>query len=270
MGLLATAIGIWVLGLVTLVPYGTYYLFYEAQRDQYAFLIVGVLFWIFGYWGVVGPLLAALKVRRVFRAIERAKTKDDLLATIRNAETQDLVIDLIASENRMPRFLAAHVYRLLLRRFSSMAAPAVYRRPPESSVRRLLEAAGLPIADLPAQDLNDFFACGPQDDPKGVVGLEIRGREALLRSLAVDPGFRGRGCGKALVAEAERHARHNGVRRLYLLTTTAQTFFKGLGYAAVSRDDAPASIRGTAEFSGLCPASSAFMTKNLARDGGST
>jgi hypothetical protein len=37
-----------VIGLATLVPYGVYYLFFEASRDQYAF--TAVLFWIFGYW----------------------------------------------------------------------------------------------------------------------------------------------------------------------------------------------------------------------------
>lgn len=267
--MLAAAIGVWILGLVTLVPYGTYYLFYEAQRDQYAFLIVGVLFWIFGYWGVVGPLLAALKVRRVFRAIEQARTKGDLLATLRSAQARDVFIDLIAAENRIPRFLAAFVYRLLLRRFASLAGPAVFRRPPASALRRLLEAAGLPVADLAAQDLDNFFACGPQDAPTGVIGLEIHGADALLRSLAVAAGARRQGCGKALVAEAERHARSRGVRRLYLLTTAAEGFFKGLGYATIPRDDAPASIRGTAEFSGLCPASSALMMKDLSRDSGS-
>jgi hypothetical protein len=44
-----------VTGLLTIVPYGTYYLFFRAERDQQAMLIALVMFWIFGFWGVVAP-----------------------------------------------------------------------------------------------------------------------------------------------------------------------------------------------------------------------
>ena len=117
--MLVKAAAVWIVALLTIVPYGTYYLFFEAPRDQYAPVITLVLFWIFGFWGVVGPALAAIKVRRVFQTIERAGSKDDLLATLRSPDTRHVVVDLIASENHIPRFLAARVYKLLLNRFSS-------------------------------------------------------------------------------------------------------------------------------------------------------
>lgn len=109
---------VWIVGLVTLVPYGTYYLFVHAQHEQYALLITLVLFWIFGYWGVVGPILAALKVRLVMRAIEMAQSRDDLKKALQSRETEDVVVELIASENHIPRFLAVRVYRLLIDRLS--------------------------------------------------------------------------------------------------------------------------------------------------------
>ena len=118
--MLTRAAAVWVLGLLTAVPYGTYYLFFHAPRDQYAFLITFVLFWIFGYWGVVGPLVAAMKVRRVFRAIEQAMSRDDLVGVLRGEEAKEVAIDLIASEHHIPRFLAARVYKLLVSRFSSV------------------------------------------------------------------------------------------------------------------------------------------------------
>ncbi len=102
---------VWIAGLLILVPYGTYYLLFEAAREQYALLITSILFWIFGYWGVIGPLLAAYKVRTVFRAIELAQSQDKLVAALQHAETRDVAIDLIATENHIPRFLAARVYR---------------------------------------------------------------------------------------------------------------------------------------------------------------
>jgi hypothetical protein len=112
---------LWVIGLLTLVPYGTYYLFFEAPREQYALVIALVLFWVFGYWGVVGPLLGALKVRAVFRAIELARSRDDLVNALQSPDARDVAIDLIASENGIPRFLAVRVYALLVKRLAAGA-----------------------------------------------------------------------------------------------------------------------------------------------------
>jgi len=65
------------------------------------------------------------------------------------------------------------------------------------------------------------------------------------------------------VRQAEQHARQCGVRRLYLLTTSAADFFARLGYKRLERDGAPAAIRTTSEFATLCPAGSVFMVKEL-------
>lgn len=69
-----------------------------------------------------------------------------------------------------------------------------------------------------------------------------------------------------LVGEAERRARAAGVGVLYLLTTTAAGFFERLGYRQTDRAAAPREIAATRQFSGLCPASSAFMVKSLDAD----
>ena len=119
--MIVKAVIVWIVGLLTIVPFGAYYLLFEAQRDQYALLITSVLFWIFGYWGVVGPILAAVRVRKVFRAIELARASGKLKEALRSEETAEVAIDLIASENKIPRFLARRVYRLLVNRFSALA-----------------------------------------------------------------------------------------------------------------------------------------------------
>jgi hypothetical protein len=115
------AVIVWIVGLLTIVPFGTYYLLFEAQRDQYALLITSVLFWIFGYWGVVGPILAAIRVRRVFEAIALAHASGKLKEALRSEETAEVAINLIALENKIPRFLARRVYRLLVSRFGELA-----------------------------------------------------------------------------------------------------------------------------------------------------
>lgn len=139
----------------------------------------------------------------------------------------------------------------------------IFHHPPESEVRRLLSDAQLPNTDLRAEHIEHFFGCGPRQAPQGVIGLEIYGSEALLRSLVVAESARGKGCGTALVLEIERYARERGVTSVYLLTTTAAEFFERMGYAAVSRDEAPDCIRATSEFAALCPSSSTFMMKTL-------
>jgi amino-acid N-acetyltransferase len=139
----------------------------------------------------------------------------------------------------------------------------LFHQPAEPAARRLLRAAKLPTADLTPEHFQHFFGCGAEEAPQGVVGVELYGADALLRSLVVDESVRGQGCGKALVEQAERYASGRGAKRIYLLTTSAANFFANLGYRAVGRDEAPAAIRGTAEFSALCPSSSAFMVKDL-------
>jgi amino-acid N-acetyltransferase len=69
----------------------------------------------------------------------------------------------------------------------------------------------------------------------GAVGAEVYGEEALLRSLVVAPDWRGTGMGGRLVDALERAAFGWGVRRWWLLTTTADHFFAARGFCGVAR-----------------------------------
>ena len=136
-------------------------------------------------------------------------------------------------------------------------------RPSLGAAKALLAACNLPVGDLTDSHCEHFFYWGPANAPTGLVGLELFGDVALLRSLAVSADVRSSGMGTALVRHAESYALSQGVRTLYLLTTTAEGFFVRLGYAGVARNVAPPAIRSTREFAGLCPSSSAFMSKQL-------
>ena len=135
--------------------------------------------------------------------------------------------------------------------------------PQSAQLAQLLDACKLPVSDIAPSPSLQFFAHSEGEELLGVVGLELYPPIALLRSLAVSPACRGRGLGQALVAFAERQAAAQGIASLYLLTTTAAPFFATLGYANSLRADAPAAIQATAQFAGLCPASSSFMSKHL-------
>lgn len=136
---------------------------------------------------------------------------------------------------------------------------SISAKPPLSGAVALLASAGLPTADLTAAHCEHFFFTGPADSPTGLVGLELLGDVALLRSLVVAPPRRGQGDGLALLSHAEEYAHAHGVRAVYLLTTTAEDFFARHGYRRADRESAPEAIRTTREFAGICPASSAFM-----------
>ncbi len=127
----------------------------------------------------------------------------------------------------------------------------------------LLQAADLSTEDVTPEMLEHFLVAQLDQQLVGVAGVEVLGDAGLLRSVAVDEAHRGTGLGKRLVEAAEEHARKVGVRELYLLTVTAEAFFAGLGYRGVSREQAPAGIAATEQFSSLCPSSSRFMAKTL-------
>jgi amino-acid N-acetyltransferase len=145
-----------------------------------------------------------------------------------------------------------------------MANPLIIRtRPPLSTAAALLQAQGLPVSDITDEHLEHFFYIGSDGSPTGLVGIEIYGADALLRSLAVADTSRTQGLGSSLVEHAEDHAAARQVSTMYLLTTTAESFFQRRGYRCIDRVQAPPAIQSTREFATLCPASSAFMIKRL-------
>ena len=143
------------------------------------------------------------------------------------------------------------------------ASLAIRGQPRHAMAIAMLEEAGLPVADVSEERLQNFFCVADKGAPVGLVGVELYGHEALLRSLVVAPRERGKGLGIALARHAEAYAASRGVRSMYLLTLTAEPFFERLGYTRLDRSAAPASIQRTSEFATLCPASSAFMVKVL-------
>jgi amino-acid N-acetyltransferase len=133
----------------------------------------------------------------------------------------------------------------------------------DAAVRALLVRCGLPEEDLRPAQLEDFVVCRAGHELVGSIGLEPLGQVALLRSLAVTPSHRGRRVAHLLWEAMRRRARDRGVRRLYLLTTTAQALFDRWGFQVVSRAEVPDVVRGTAEYATLCSSTAVVMTLEL-------
>lgn len=120
--------------------------------------------------------------------------------------------------------------------------------------------------NLPTEDITDntrLFTFYDDGKLAGVVGIELKGEDGLLRSLCVDATQRTAGIGKELVGFIENYAKEQGVKNLYLLTTTAAHFFTNRSYETIDRSVVPAAIRETSEFASVCPSSATVMRKKL-------
>ena len=129
-------------------------------------------------------------------------------------------------------------------------------------VERLLEAHDLPTEAIHSK-AECFFLASTDAGFVGLGGVERYGSNGLLRSVVIVESSRGGGFGTLLCAELERRARANGVTTLYLLTTTAEPFFRRCGYEGIDRKSVPAPIKEHEEFTDLCPATATCMTKDI-------
>lgn len=127
----------------------------------------------------------------------------------------------------------------------------------------LLKTNNLPVSDL-GTGQRMFLVALSDGKTVGCVAVEMYGNAGLLRSLAVNNELRGKGIGQKLVAEAEAWSRNNGLKSLYLLTTTAAGFFPKAGWKNTERASAPESIAASSEFASACPTTAICMMKELA------
>ena len=133
-------------------------------------------------------------------------------------------------------------------------------------VRALLQACRLPVDGVPA-DLSALLIAVDADGIVGAVGLERHGRDVLLRSLAVTPEARLQHVASRLCQEVETRAQVAGASRIFLLTETAERFFRRRGYTPLDRAQAPPGIAACREFSSVCPASAVLMVRDPAAHG---
>lgn len=130
-----------------------------------------------------------------------------------------------------------------------------------AAIAALLREAELPGDDLAAHLRHFVVARDEAGNVIGAVGAEVHAPDALLRSFVVAPTHRGGGVGARLLAALESAAEGWGVRRWWLLTTTAETYFKARGFDVVPRSSAPAAIRQTGQFNGGCGCSAVCLTR---------
>ena len=129
----------------------------------------------------------------------------------------------------------------------------------------LVAAAGLSLDDLDQCRASQFVL----RDGAAIIAtaaLEIRGDDAILRSVAVDPTRRGERLGERVVAHAVDQARALQLRAVYLLTETAAEFFPRFGFIREPREAAPPAIQASVEYGSVCGPDAVAMVLELLRE----
>jgi amino-acid N-acetyltransferase len=131
-----------------------------------------------------------------------------------------------------------------------------------AAILALLEGAHLPTDDF-VSHLGSALVARRGSRVVGSAAIELYADGGLLRSVAVDEASRGTGLGGRLTAAAIEEAQRRALPALYLLTTTAETFFPRFGFERISRADVPPSLQASVEFREACPASATVMRREL-------
>ena len=94
------------------------------------------------------------------------------------------------------------------------------------AICELLKSENLPTEDI-QRDLPHFFVIDRNKKVVAVIGLEIYGEEALLRSKAVDREYRNQSMATSLIYEVMNNAGSNGVKKYSLLQPLLKDISRG-------------------------------------------
>ena len=129
-----------------------------------------------------------------------------------------------------------------------------------AAICELLASEKLPTSDLNPV-LDNFFIAINGETITGVTGMDKYGADGLLRSAVVHKDYRNRGIAGSLVNQLFDHAKEQGITSLYLITNTAEGYFRRKGFVITDKENVPAAVLQSKEFNGLCPASSVIMVR---------
>jgi len=130
-------------------------------------------------------------------------------------------------------------------------------------VEALLRRTDLPPDGLDEQFGEPYAVAEADGRIVGAAGIEVYGGDGLLRSVAVDPAWQGRGVGAALTRERLRWAQARGLDSIYLLTNTAADYFPKLGFTPMPRGEVPDGVRNSLQFASVCPSTADVLVLKL-------
>jgi N-acetylglutamate synthase-like GNAT family acetyltransferase/protein-tyrosine-phosphatase len=130
------------------------------------------------------------------------------------------------------------------------------------AITRLLVGSLLPSRDV-GKARQRFIVASENGRLLGCAGLQVAGRDGLVRSMAVHWTRRNAGLGSRLHQRLLFEAALSGVRTLYVVTTTAEDFFAGHGFKKVAASAVPAALQASEEFTAFVPGGSTVMSRTV-------
>ena len=124
-------------------------------------------------------------------------------------------------------------------------------------VKSLLEENDLPVSDLNSSIT--FFVEKDKDKIIATGGLESRGNDAIIRSIAVSDAFKSQGFGDAITKQLIHYAKEIQKEDIYLLTTTAEKYFLKYGFKEVDRAHVSREVKNSTQYKDVCPDSAVVM-----------
>jgi len=124
-------LGIWLAGLASFVPVLAVRLIFWAPREEYPLLITLILFWLFGYWSIVGPAAVAWRLYRIVRALRQSAASRNTVQGPSPAELEGIGVALLEGDQGVPRPLARWIVALVRRNLekqSRQGAPSEEER----------------------------------------------------------------------------------------------------------------------------------------------
>ena len=127
-----------------------------------------------------------------------------------------------------------------------------------SAIKQLLTHNSLPLQGVD-EHWKTFVVARDDGRVVGCGGSEAYQFAALIRSVAVVDDYRSKGVGRRIVRQLIDRLASRGIREFYLLTTTAEGYFKKRGFKTIDRDEVHPQLLDSREFQGACPASAVCM-----------
>lgn len=134
-----------------------------------------------------------------------------------------------------------------------------------TAVATLLQSASLPVEGV-AEHFQRFLVAENDTGIIGAIGLEMYADTALLRSAVLHPSLQNKGVGTLLYDCLIEMAKSAGVKRLILLTDTAEEYFARKGFRRIDAKSVTGPITTSVEFTGACPSHAACMELYLTED----
>ena len=138
------------------------------------------------------------------------------------------------------------------------------RRADLAQLEALLQANHLPSEDC-AEQAQHYCASYAGEELIAAGAIEPVAQYGLLRSVVVHKDYRGRGLARNIITHLLDQARDAERVAIYLLTETAESYFRDLGFLPMARADVPELISMTRQFVSLCPDSASCMYLPLRR-----